>query len=421
MKEYNDYKHFSELDFMNDEYFQDWVIKPDELSNHFWNTFINEWPGKKEAVEKAKNLIGRINFKEEWPSDEKVQRSLAKVLEMIRQSSPGKVVKLQDGNKLRYFNRGFWAAAIVLIFISTGVYLYFNQTGKKLAEKTSAQNFKNDVSPGTNKAVLTLADGTQVLLDSTKNGAITLQGTTKIIKSNSGQIIYKSELPDLKSEIQYNTVTTPKGGQYQVILPDGTKAWLNAASSLKFPIAFTGKERNVELTGEGYFEVAKNASMPFNVSVGQMKVQVLGTHFNINAYIDETSIKTTLLEGSVKVLATGNLQLATVLKPGQQAQLQTKNYELRTINDVDLNEVMAWKDGFFEFENMELPAIMRQIERWYNVEVEYKRGTIKERFGGRISRNLNISNVLHLLEGNGIHFKIETNVAEGLGGKIIVL
>jgi ferric-dicitrate binding protein FerR (iron transport regulator) len=301
------------------------------------------------------------------------------------------------------------AAAAIIVVVFSIVYFYSNHNPQKQIAKTETQQqrFKNDVAPGGNKAVLTLANGSQIILDSAANGTLTQQGNTKIIKLDSGQLSYNTS--DVKStEVLYNTISTPRGGQYQIVLSDGSKVWLNAASSLRFPAFFTGKERDVELTGEAYFEVTKNTAMPFTVTVNDLHVQVLGTHFNINAYNDETSVKTTLLKGSVRV---ADHESIVNLKPGQQAQL--KDNALMVINNVDIEKVISWKTGFFEFDNTDLATIMRQISRWYNVDVRYEGKQSGETFGGRISRELNLSNILSMLETNGVKFRLE-------GKKLIV-
>ena len=301
------------------------------------------------------------------------------------------------------------AAAAIIVVVFSIVYFYSNHNPQKQIAKTETQQqrFKNDVAPGGNKAVLTLANGSQIILDSAANGTLTQQGNTKIIKLDSGQLSYNTS--DVKStEVLYNTISTPRGGQYQIVLSDGSKVWLNAASSLRFPAFFTGKERDVELTGEAYFEVTKNTAMPFTVTVNDLHVRVLGTHFNINAYNDETSVKTTLLKGSVRV---ADHESIVNLKPGQQAQL--KDNALMVINNVDIEKVISWKTGFFEFDNTDLATIMRQISRWYNVDVRYEGKQSGETFGGRISRELNLSNILSMLETNGVKFRLE-------GKKLIV-
>lgn len=258
-----------------------------------------------------------------------------------------------------------------------------------------------DIQPGTQKAVLTLADGTQISLDDAADGELGRQGTTKVIKLDSGQLAYQAGGP--AQGVSYNTLATPRGGQYEITLPDGTKVWLNASSSLRFPTAFTGKERTVELQGEAYFEVARNAAKPFTVKVNDMEVAVLGTHFNVMAYEGEGAAKTTLVEGSVKVKKGGE---GVVIAPGQQAQVSAGG-PLRVVKDANLEEVLAWKNGHFVFDGADIGSVMRQIERWYDVDIVYK-GTVEAHFHGIIARNVPISKVFKMLELTGaVHFRME--------------
>lgn len=276
--------------------------------------------------------------------------------------------------------------------------------------KNSRISAKEQVLPGGNKAVLTLANGDQVILDTAGNGTIAQQGNVQVLQVQQGQLSFNGS-GDEGLPGGMNTISTPKGGQYQVILTDGTKVWLNAASSLKFPTVFSGAKREVQLEGEAYFEVAGNAHKPFKVNVkDDMAIQVLGTHFNVMAYKDEQNIETTLLEGSVRV-EHGLDKL--LLKPGQQAQLPGDG-KLRLSPLVDVENVVAWKNGYFQFERSDIPSILRQISRWYNVEIQYE-GNIdfKKEFGGKLSRNSSIEEVLKALELSGVHFKLE-------GAKIVV-
>jgi ferric-dicitrate binding protein FerR (iron transport regulator) len=244
-------------------------------------------------------------------------------------------------------------------------------------------------------------------LDSTGNQVIR-QGQTAIRQQN-GQLLYASQGSD--AGIRYNKLSTPRGGQFRIVLPDGTKVWLNSASSLRYPTAFAGKQRIVELEGQAYFEVAKNAAQPFKVMVQEMEVQVLGTDFDVMAYPDETTVNTTLLAGSVQVKEGPALQL---LQPGQQAVLNNQDHAI-TVKEADLKKVMAWRNGLFVFNHMALPAILREVARWYDVEIVYAAPPSPELYGGGISRRLHLSAVLGLLEGNGYnHFRIE-------GRKVIVL
>ncbi|MGN6265345.1 MAG: FecR family protein [Ginsengibacter sp.] len=310
--------------------------------------------------------------------------------------------------KLRWTIR-YAAAVIILCMLSVSAYFLFNPRQEDQISKTaSIHKEKNDVSPGRNTAMLTLANGTTINLDSAANGALTTQGNAKILNLN-GLLSYNT-VGNKSSEVVYNTISTPRGGQYQLMLADGSKVWLNAASSLRFPASFVGKERKVELMGEAYFEVAKNATMPFKVKVHGMEVEVLGTHFNINSYDNESMVRTTLLEGSIKI---NKDDKSSLLKPGQQAQMNEAG-EIKIINNVDVEEAIAWKEGKFQFDKADIHAIMRQLARWYDVEVEYK-GNVSSHFGGTISRDVNLSQVLNMLHLTGeVNFKIE-------GKKVVVM
>lgn len=301
------------------------------------------------------------------------------------------------------------AAAAVLILIATGTYLLLNKPSNEQPIASNRLPATNDIAPGGNKAVLTLADGSQIVLDTTGNGTVTKQGGVTIIKLD-GQLAYNKGNNN-SIEVLYNTITTPRGGQYQLTLSDGSKVWLNAASSLRYPASFAGKERKVELTGEGYFEVAKNPAMPFKVNVaGKGEVEVLGTHFNINSYADEATVKTTLLEGVVKVSATGSgrpTKDSRLLSPGEQAQLNS-NGQIAIKKNTDIDEVMAWKNGKFIFQDADIQSIMRQVEKWYDVEVSFSGSITNEQFVGIIPRNVNISQILKMLEKTGtVKFEIE--------------
>ncbi|SDD71619.1 FecR family protein [Mucilaginibacter pineti] len=299
------------------------------------------------------------------------------------------------------------AAAAVLIFIFAGVYYLTLNRVKPQPAQLAVKQLKNDAMPGSNKAVLTLSNGSRIVLNDIKNGVIAKQAGIAVIKTGSGKVINKATNDAVANNIMpagYNTVSTPRGGQYQVELPDGSKVWLNAASSLRYPTQFTGKQRNVELTGEAYFEVAKNAAKPFRVTSAGQTVEVLGTHFNINAYNDEKLMKTTLLEGSVKV---SYQQFTALLKPGEQAKITLgTNSSIIINNDADTEEAVAWRDGYFQFNHADIQTIMRQLSRWYDVDVRYDGTVSAKQFGGAIQRNLKLSQVLHILEKSGLHFTI---------------
>jgi ferric-dicitrate binding protein FerR (iron transport regulator) len=263
------------------------------------------------------------------------------------------------------------------------------------------------VMPASNKAVLTLADGSTVTLDST--GKQVIQQGKVAIQQQNGQLLYASQPTD--GSIHYNKLTTPRGGQFRLVLPDGTRVWLNSASMLRYPTAFAGKERIVELEGQGYFEVAANAQQPFKVKVRDMEVLVLGTDFDVMAYGDENTLNTTLLTGSIQVKEGHTKQ---VLRPGQQAVIDNQDHQL-TVRTADIRKVIAWKNGMFVFNDMALPAILREVARWYDVDIVYKASPGTELYGGGIGRDLQLADVLALLEGNGFNqFRIE-------GRKVIVL
>ncbi len=294
------------------------------------------------------------------------------------------------------------AAASVVIVLST-IAVLFHQAPKPVKSNAIAQ--KNDIRPGSNKAVLTLANGQKITLTDSVNGPIAVQANIKIAKTAKGQIAY--ELPKGETDddlaVGYNTIEAPTGGQWQVILPDHSKVWLNAKSSLTYPTYFTGNERKVQLKGEAYFEVAHNARMPFKVSSRGQTVEVLGTHFDIMAYDDDEIMKTTLLEGSVKISNNG---YSRILVPGEQAQVSDAG--TKVTDDIDLEDVMAWKNGYFKF-NDSLENVMRKIARWYNIEIKYANNVDPSlRFGGKISRYKNLSSALKIMELTGnIHFKVE--------------
>lgn len=325
------------------------------------------------------------------------------------------VAELPVESKMRHLKKwyGIAAAATILIFLSAGLYSVLHKPAA--ADHVVANHYqKNDIAPGSNKAILTLSNGKQVVLTGANTGTIAQQGAVSIHKTADGRIKYdRSETASqAKQTIVYNTMTTPRGGQYCVILPDGSKVLLNAASSLTYPVAFTGNDRKVELTGEAYFEVTHNPAKPFKVISNGQTVEVLGTHFNINAYNDERSIKTTLLEGSVRISKGGQVAM---LKPGQQAQiLNGVTTPQISVADVDVEDAVAWKSGLFIFEGDNIQHIMRMISRWYDVDVDYNGTVPDDIFGGSISRFSNASEVLKTLQLTGkVHFSIE-------GRKIIV-
>ncbi|HEY4651319.1 MAG TPA: FecR domain-containing protein [Pontibacter sp.] len=295
------------------------------------------------------------------------------------------------------------AAAVALLLLAVGGFMWFRSAQEQPRLTQAPQEQLNEpITPGGDVAILTLADGTQLALTDQENGRQWQQGEAGVLEA-AGQLIYKKDGAKGVSE-HYNTVATPRGGQYQVVLSDGTKVWLNAASSLKFPVAFAGKDRVVELTGEAYFEVAKDKERPFRVQAKGMDIKVLGTHFNVMAYEDEHSVQATLLEGAVEVSSSGSRML---LQPGQQASL-LKTAHVLVKKEVDVSDVVAWKQGLFSFNGASLPMILNQVSRWYNVDVHYQDPIANRHYTGLISRQSKIEDVLQILELTGdVTFEIK--------------
>ncbi|NRF39510.1 FecR family protein [Pedobacter foliorum] len=305
----------------------------------------------------------------------------------------------------------FAAVASIIIIAALGLYLYTNGSGGKKQQFVSSTSY---IETGGNKAYLTLANGKRITLTDSKNGTLAAQNGVQITKTADGQLVYTVVGNKSSSANDFNTIETPRGGQYQIRLPDGTNVWLNAASSLKYPSIFKGNERKVELKGEAYFEVSKNKKMPFRVITNTQTIEVLGTHFNVKGYLEEADTKTTLLEGSVKVVSTHSTN-GVVIKPGQQARVKNDGDDEVAIVEADIEEVMAWKNNYFRFNNENIQSVMRKISRWYDVDVEYNGDISAEEFNGTISRTKNIAQVLRMLEETkGVHFKIE-------GRRIVVM
>ena len=321
-----------------------------------------------------------LQKKYELEPDEQIRESISDFL--VNNTSSEKIVRFPSWTKV---------AAVIFVLLTAGYLLVTRekQASPIIAEHSGMEDFK----PGSDRAVLHLSDGTTILLDSQLNGTIARQGDVEIVKSAIGQISYQL-LNQGNTTAYMNTMTTPMGGQYRLVLPDGTKVWLNAASSITYPASFQDKERKVSVSGEVYFEVAKNADKPFIVDVdGGAKIEVLGTHFNVNAYANEPAIKISLLEGSVK---SGGI----VLQPGQ-ALINGK------VITTDLERDVAWKNGLFNFNGLDLPTAMRQLARWYSLEVKFEGGVPNKVIRGKMGRDLSLSQVLNILEKMELNFRIE--------------
>jgi transmembrane sensor len=301
----------------------------------------------------------------------------------------------------RFKNWRLFSAAAAILLCSTSGLFFFTKTHLSSPQVVNVpRKARTVILPGSNKAILTLSDGSHINLDDSKQGLLCKQGGVRIGKEAHG-LVYAGS-PTNSEVTLYNTISTPRGGEYQVVLSDGTKVWLNSASALKFPATFRGKQRIVELTGEAYFEVAPNKNMPFKISLNKMAIEVLGTHFNVSAYPDEAEVKTTLLEGSVKLSSAAAI---SILKPGQQGVF-SKDKDFR-IHQVDVQEAIAWKNGYFIFDNENIQSIMRKVSRWYDVDIAYSGNIDEGNFGGTVSRFKSVSGILKSLELTGtVHFKV---------------
>lgn len=308
----------------------------------------------------------------------------------------------QEQPRIRRFTARRWqVAAAVLLLLLAGAAYFARQRAPEKAQPPVARKAdpaRNDVLPGSDKATLTLSDGSTIALDAAGRQEIR-EGNTAIRRVN-GQLQYKGG--NAAKAAGYNTLATPKGGQYRLLLPDGTAVWLNAASSIRYPVAFTGNERRVELSGEAYFEVKRNPEQPFRIQAASQLIEVLGTHFNVNAYADEPEMKTSLLEGAVKIGS-------TVLKPGEQAHV-ARNGDVTVTKEASIADAVAWKEGFFVFRKDNLQTVMREIARWYDVTVIYQPNVNNsQQFSGRIDRSLTLSQVLSGLAQTKARFRIENN------------
>ncbi len=324
--------------------------------------------------------------------------------------------KLGQSSRVRQMS-GQKAAMIAaaLLFLIAGGWYYASHKGPdgspmtSMTSKTAGPAARQDLPPGSNKAILTLGDGSTIALDSARPGSLARQGNSLVLKTKDGQLQYT---PNSRTEsvVAYNVLSTPRGGQYKLTLQDGTNVWLNAGSSIRYPTTFPGNERRVEITGEAYFEIAKNAAMPFRVSVNSpeqnedgLEIEVLGTQFNVNAYKDEPGMKTTLVEGLVRLVKG---KAARVLKPYQQA-LVSPDGGFKTLSLTDVEQAIAWKNGAFEFDDADISTVMRQISRWYDVEVVYEGTAPADHFSGRFSRNTSLASVLKILNISGIQLIAE--------------
>lgn len=312
-----------------------------------------------------------------------------------------------------------WAAACMLLVMAGAIYIRLLRKEPVLTAKKEEKTAPAVVVPGKTGAILTLSDGSTIVLDSMGTGKVASQNGADVLV-HQGKLAYVSSGKVSGSgsgAMVYNTLSTPTGRQYHIQLPDGTEVWLNAASSIHYPTVFSGTERVVDITGEAYFEVAKDAARPFKVKAGQgAQIDVLGTHFNVNAYSNEPAIATTLLEGSVRFRGRGGPngeEKSELLKPGQQTQYDQASHALTVANDVETAQVVAWKNGKFDFNDMGLKKVMQQLERWYDIDVVYEKNVPDIKFFGKMTENIPLNDLLIILEKSKVHFQME-------GRKLIV-
>jgi transmembrane sensor len=379
---------------------------PDYIQNLIHKFFDGSiTPGEKKLLDEwyhslSSSEVEVFSEESEGHFDYRMKHRLDRLLKGNRPSaSPARLILLRA------------AAAVLIISLSMIIYksLFTNEPNEKYT--TTTVQPATDILPGGNKAVLTLGNGSTIILDSTSGGSLGSDGGINIVKVGDGQVEYREANSTQTNQLTvYNTISTPRGGQYQIALADGTKVWLNASSSVRFPVEFNDAAREVEMTGEVYFEVAHDPSKPFRVKVQDNYISVLGTHFNVMAYDNEPSINTTLLEGAVRV---ENKKSSSRISPGQQARADASG-SIKIIKDADVEEAIAWKSGFFQFKSADIKSIMHQVERWYDADINYE-GDVKLHFTGQVSRSVKVSELLRKLElTNEVHFRIE-------GKKITVL
>lgn len=385
-----------------------------ELEALEWNEWIALSDHNREMVERVHDeeylkrtvsLLAKAR-QEDWQHILEMHPELKPEEALVKRMNSGMLVRV-------------WiAAAVAIILIVSTIYWYFNdKTEDSRLANTNKKQIHDIKAPDTTKARITLANGQVIALDTLGNSTLAIEGNVNLVKTSDGQITYQGAAGSGIGQVTYNILTNPRGSKIvNISLSDGTKVWLNNESTLRYPVVFNASERKVELTGEAYFEVAHSLrsgkKRTFVVTANKVTVEVLGTHFNVNNYTDENTAKVTLLEGSVKVNGKDKEQ-SVILKPGEQTSISLSSQPSHPIS-VQTDQVMAWKNNTFYFNGENLKAIMKQLARYYNVEVEYEGNVTDKKFGGMISRNKNLNEVLNVLELSGVHFRIE-------GNKIIVL
>lgn len=407
-------EQFQDIDRILIKYIREEALSPDET------VFLQQWL---HAAEGREEMIANIKNETGWMQDglkrmqqtphSRIWDKLSTRLEQEGHWSPADVASstpvlplTQPASRRRWR----YLVAATVFFAAAGATFWALQQRSATPANIPVQPqlaTAADAQPGSNRAVLTLANGQQINLDSTGNGVLASQGNMKVTKLADGQLAYNKTSEEKPTAPAFNVLSTPRAGQFSLTLPDGSRAWLNNASSLRYPVSFTGDTREVELTGEAYFEIAKDASHPFRVAVHRgartSTIEVLGTAFNIMAYDDENAERTTLVEGSVRFVHEGS---SALLKPEEQSVLDEQG-GLKTLRHVNVPEITAWKNGYFHFDHASLETTMRQLARWYDVDVEYAGNVPPQEFMGKIQRNLPLSAVLKGLENERVHFQLE--------------
>jgi len=394
----------SRLEYLFDRYVNKTANEAEE------NEFL-ELAEKPENKEQLQNLLQDL-INETDSSEGLLPESEEAILEAIfKVQPPAKLVPMRTGFR---WKRIAVAASVILTIGISSYFIFFNHNGT-VQPITDERHSTNDVpAPDVTKATLKLDNGTIVYLDSANNGSLAMQGNVNVIKTADGQITYKSTVNSSQTTARYNTISNPRGSKIQtIILGDGTRILLNTESSLTYPTAFVGKERKVSITGEAYFEVARDASKKFMVDANGITTEVLGTHFNVNSYSDEEKTKVTLLEGSVKVSRQSGVSSheSVIIKPGQQAiamsKLKSDSDRIQISSNTDIEEVMGWKNGYFHFESGDLKAMLREFARWYNVEVSYEGQISDRKFFCIVKRTSSLATVLNTLKANQVNYRIE--------------
>lgn len=362
-----------------------------------------------EAKERLLHSVRNDEFASPPSADRKDDRLASNDESLLRET--------RNDGKVRKIVKRWAVAASIVLMMGLGTYVLFFNKPAKQDEIVRTPVVPNDVkAPEANRAMITLADGRKIYLDSVGGGQLAVQSNVKLMKTTDGKIAYEGSSTSIN--VTYNTLTNPRGSKViDMTLADGSRVWLNAGSSITYPVAFISNERKVTITGEGYFEIEASPNpsegegkRKFIVESRGVTTEVLGTHFNVNAYDDESDIKVTLLEGSVKVALASprndGQKSEKIIKPGEQV-MASINGQLAIRKDADIEEVMAWKNGYFNFKSLNIEAIMKQISRWYDIDVSYDGNVGKETFSGIVKRNSNVSQVLEIIKQGGVEFKIE--------------